>query len=284
MRTEGAELVAELLRKHRHSPVDQIYRSTTGLRLLIDHIARLHIMGDVSDMDSYFVISIFKLLERESVVKVLRISRVNRECQYITEVLSALKILSSNIFRYAVGCICDLRLETVWKGIFRKDSMHLGVVLARLSEHIDDMSARAHLMARPVIHDRSDLHARTGLQLLTSVSVLSELEHLMDRILFVSQRLEVSGLVLRFCSRLAPDLMSAVALPVRFGKRNRDVVWHETALHEHPGLISYDMENTDERPWRPFYDLHHLAFPALVGLLTRHCHTHGISMKSTPCL
>ena len=64
MRTEGAELVAELLRKHRHSPVDQIYRSTTGLRLLIDHVARLHIMGDVSDMDSYFVISIFKPLER----------------------------------------------------------------------------------------------------------------------------------------------------------------------------------------------------------------------------
>ena len=147
-------------------------------------------------MDSYFIISIFKPTERKGIVEVLCVSRVDGECQYISEVTTSLKVLSCNLLRYPVGRIRHFRLKAVWKGILGKDRMHFGVVLARLSEHVDNMSARGHLASWPVVNDRSDLHSRTHLQLLTSVSILSELVHPMDGILVVSQRLEVSGIIL----------------------------------------------------------------------------------------
>ena len=78
--------------------------------------------------------------------------------------------------------------------------------------------------------------------------------------------------------------MSAIALLVCLGERDRDVVRHETALHEHPGLICNDMQDADERSWRPFYDLYDLSFPALVGLLAGHRHAYHIPMKGSSCL
>ena len=149
--------------------------------------------------------------------------------------------------------------------------MHLGVVLAGLSEHIDDVAARGRLAARPVVHDGGDLHARAGLQLLPAISVLTKFIHLMDRIFIISQRLEPAGVVLRLRERLTLDIVPAVADLVRLGERYGDVIRHETALHEHPGLISDYMQYSYERSWRPLDYLDYFAFATLaVRLLALH--------------
>ena len=163
--------------------------------------------------------------------------------------------------------------------------MHFGIILTRFSKHVDDMSARAHLVTRPVIDHSRHLHARAHLHLLLSVAVLAEFEHPVDGIHVISERLEVSGLILLLLHRTVADLLSAITFLVRLRKRNRDVIWHETALHEHPCLVCDNMENADERLWRPLDYLHDLAFPSLtVHLLTCHRHTHGVAMQRTTCL
>ena len=149
--------------------------------------------------------------------------------------------------------------------------MHLGVVLAGLSEHIDDVAARGRLAARPVVHDGSNLHARAGLQFLPAISVLTKFIHLVDRIFIISQRLEPACVVLRLRERLSLDVVPAVADLVRFGERYGDVIWHETALHEHPGLISDYMQYSYEWSWRPLDYLDDFAFATLaVRLLALH--------------
>ena len=92
--------------------------------------------------------------------------------------------------------------------------MHLGVVLARLSKHVDDTSARRHLMTRPILNYCGHLHSRAGLEFLLAVAVLAKFVYMMNGEHVVAKRLEVAGLVFRLSHRLAADLVSAVALSV----------------------------------------------------------------------
>ena len=157
--------------------------------------------------------------------------------------------------------------------------MHFGIILTRFSEDVDNASARAHLVARPVIDNCRHLHARTNLHLLLSVSILAKLEHSMDCIHVVTKRLEISCLILLLLDRTVADLLPAIAFLVRLRERNRDIVWHETALHEHPRLICNYMENTDERLRRPLDYLHDFSFPSLtIKFLTCNGHTHSIAV------
>ena len=82
-RTERAQLVGKFLGQHRHSPVHEIYRSAPCLGLIVHDRARVDVMGDISDMDSHFVIAVVEGPEREGVIEVLGVSRVYSECEHI---------------------------------------------------------------------------------------------------------------------------------------------------------------------------------------------------------
>ena len=97
LRTERAELVAELLREHRHGPVHQVYRCAALLRFFVHNRPRLHIVSDIGDMHSYLVVAVFQHLERQGVVEVLCVSRVYGECQCLTEVPASLEVLCSDL-------------------------------------------------------------------------------------------------------------------------------------------------------------------------------------------
>ena len=104
-------------------------------------------------------------------------------------------------------------------------------------------------------------------------------------IFIISQRLEPACVVLRLRERLSLDVVPAVADLVRFGERYGDVIWHETALHEHPCLISDYMQYSYERSWRPFQNLDNLALATLaVGLLTCNRHTYLIAVQRSASL
>ena len=239
-------------------------------------------MGHIGDMHADFVVSVIEFLERKGIVKVLRILRVYGECQHITEVAAALEILCGDILGNPVGSVCNLRFKPVWKSILCKDCVHLGIILTRLSEHINDVSARAHLVARPVVYHSRHLHARAHLHLLLAVAVLSEFEHPVDGIHVITKRLKEACLILLLLHRTVAYLLSAVALLVRLCERYSDIIWHETTLHEHPCLVCDYMKNAYERLRRPLDNLHNLAFPPLaVHLLTGNGHAHGVAMQCT---
>ena len=142
-------------------------------------------MGHVRDMDTHLIVSVIKDTERKSIIKVLCIGRVYSECEYIPEIPALSYILSGYLVRNAVSRIRHLRFETVRKSELRKDGMHFGVILARLSEHIHDMSVRGRLMSFPAVHHCGHLHSGTGLKFLTSLTVLGHFIYIVDCIYFI---------------------------------------------------------------------------------------------------
>ena len=68
------------------------------------------------------------------------------------------------------------------------------------------------------------------------------------------------------------------------GACNRDgyVVWHHPALHEHPCLLSYNMEDADKWLGRTLQNLQNLTFLALaVSLFLGHRHSDNIPVQGT---
>ena len=147
------------------------------------------------------------------------------------------------------------------------------------------MSHWDRLSSRPVIHHCGDLHSADDCKFPASVAIFSELMHIMDCILAFPYWLEPSGLILRLGQGLPLSRMLAISLFVCPGKRDCDVIRHETALHEHPGLISQNMKYTDERPWRTLKNLYHLSFtPMVIRLLAGDRHAHCVTIERTSCL
>ena len=158
--------------------------------------------------------------------------------------------------------------------------MHLGIILTRFAEHVHDMTDRICLVSRPLVHNDSDLHPRTYRHFPAAVTILIKLIHLVDDILFNVDFLKISCLILRLCERLPSYLVTTIPALVRFCKRNRYVIWHETALHQHPCLISNNMEHTYERLDRALKNLHDLSLSTrAVGLFTGHRHPYDITMQ-----
>ena len=158
--------------------------------------------------------------------------------------------------------------------------MHLGIILTRFAEHIHNMTDRICLVFRPLVHNDSDLHPRTYRHFPAAVTILIKLIHLVDDILFNVDFLKISCLILRLCERLPSYLVTTIPALVRFCKRNRYVIWHETALHQHPCLIPDNMEHTYERLDRALKNLHDLSLSTrAVGLFTGHRHPYDITMQ-----
>ena len=94
MRSEGTKLVRKLFRKHWDSPVDKIYRCAAASCFLVNHTSRTDIMSHISYVDSHLIIAVIKFSERDGIIEILGICRVNRKGEDISEILSSLEIFS----------------------------------------------------------------------------------------------------------------------------------------------------------------------------------------------
>ena len=99
-------------------------------------------MCDVCNMYSDLIVAVFKAAERQCVIEVLCIGRVNGKCEHIAEIPASGQILRCYFLRNLIGRIGHCRLEAVRKGVFGENGMHLRVIFSRFSEYIDDMSSR----------------------------------------------------------------------------------------------------------------------------------------------
>ena len=251
VRTKRAELVGKLFREHRHRAVYQIDGCAAGLCFLVDYGTRCNIIRYVRDMHADFIVPVAEFPERKRVIEVLGVFRVNRECQCIPEVLTSFKVLSCNLFRYVVSGVFHFRLEPVRQAVFRQDGVHLGVVFARLAKHVDQMSLRIRFSPVPAVDQRRHFKSAAHFQFLPdAVDCFNDSSH---RKFPVAEFLQVSGF--RHGALPAMNRRSVFVSYV-----NADVVWHDSALHEHPCLVPDHVEYTDERLARPLNYLCDNAF------------------------
>ncbi len=76
---ERAQAVGEVLREHGDHPVDQVHGGAALECFLVDRAALLHVMADVGDVDADLEQVVALPLDREGVVEVLGVVRVDRE-------------------------------------------------------------------------------------------------------------------------------------------------------------------------------------------------------------
>ena len=148
--TQGADAVAKMLRKHRDNAVHKVYGSGSLLSLAVYYGVGLHIVGDIRDMDTDFIMTIWEHAERERIVEVLRIDWVDCESQHVAHV----KTLRDDFFSDSgidfVGCFLDCRRIFVRQTEFSKNSMNLGIVFTATTKDVDYLAARILAILLPL--------------------------------------------------------------------------------------------------------------------------------------
>ena len=110
-------------------------------------------------MHSNLVVAVFELTERQGVVEVLGVSGVDSKGKCVAEILAALEVVGGDPVGDLVSGILHLLGEAVRETELRKDSMHLGLIVSRHAENVDDVALRAHVVFLPAVHDGGGLHA-----------------------------------------------------------------------------------------------------------------------------
>ena len=96
------------------------------------------------------VMPVFQLLEREGIVEVLGILRVDRECRDFPEISPLLDLLCRDDIFYLFGSSFHARGELHGQLVFRHDGVHFRVVVSRRSENFQHFPHRVLLVLRPL--------------------------------------------------------------------------------------------------------------------------------------
>ena len=153
VRTQRADEIAETLWQHGDGAVDEVDTRCTGIGLLVDDGAFLHVMRDIGDMDAYLPEPIVELTDREGIVEVLGILGVDGAGKHVAHILTTVNFLLGD---GGINLLCRLLHVLrilVGQVVLSQDGMHLGIVLACLSEDINDRADNVLMLTiRPLRH------------------------------------------------------------------------------------------------------------------------------------
>ena len=156
---QGAELVAERLGQHRNDPVDQVGRVPALAGLVIERRARLHVVGDVGDVHAQPPALLVQGLQREGVVEVLRVGRVDGDHRCLATVLPAPDVARRDIGAEAPHLLQDLARELQRQVVLTQHAEHVHAFGGRRTEHLRDPSLGAGVRGLPLAELDHDLVA-----------------------------------------------------------------------------------------------------------------------------
>ena len=167
VRAQRTDEVTQPFGQHRYGAVDQIDARGTLRSLFVYRGTLLDIVADIGDMHANLP-QLALPADAERIVKVLGVLRVNGAGEDVSEVLAALDFLFRDARIYLLCGILDIFRILVRKAILRQDGMHLDVVVALLTQHVDNLSDDVlRLLRRPLRNLDHCLVARlAALQLL----------------------------------------------------------------------------------------------------------------------
>ena len=97
-------------------------------------------MAHVGDVYAHLPQSAVERTDAQRVVEVLGITRVNGEGHHLTHVLTLGQLLCTDARKQLVGSLLYGCGVLVGQSVLCQDGVHLGIVLARLAQDIDDMA------------------------------------------------------------------------------------------------------------------------------------------------
>ena len=142
-----------MLRKHRYCAVDEVDTRGTFLRLLVYYGTLFHVVRHIGYVHSHLPQAVVEPSDGQRVVEVLGVVRVDGAREDVAEVLALLQILLGYLARYLVGGVFHSLRIFVGQAILREDGVHLNVVVARRSEHINHFAEHAPVLAVGPLND-----------------------------------------------------------------------------------------------------------------------------------
>ena len=104
-------------------------------------------------MHAHFPQAVVQWSYRQGIIKVLGILGVDGECGDIPEVFPLLIVLFGDFARNLVGGLFHLLRISVGQAILGEDGMHLGIVVACRTKHIDDFAHDVLVLRRGPLGD-----------------------------------------------------------------------------------------------------------------------------------
>ncbi len=139
---ERADTVAEMFGQHRHHAVYEVDTCGAVLRLAVDDGVGVYVVCDVGDVYAHFIVAVVELAQRQGVVEVFCVARVDGESGHIAHVAAlghnfvgnaGADFISGFLYRFGIA---------VGQTVLGHDSVDFGVVLAGRTEHVDNFALR----------------------------------------------------------------------------------------------------------------------------------------------
>ena len=107
-------------------------------------------MRNVGYMHTDLPETVLQLADRERVVEILRIGRIDREGRHPAEIATLGIILLRNLPRDGLGGTLNVGVELVRQVELRHDGMHLRVVVTLAAQTLDQHTARTVVLVAPL--------------------------------------------------------------------------------------------------------------------------------------
>ena len=140
IRTKRANKIAQTFGQHRNSAIDKIHASGAFHRLFINDTTLGDIVTHVGNVHTHLPKPLVEQADRESIVEVFGVSRVDGAGKHVAKILAFVVILLRNLGRNALGRLFGRLRISVGKSILSKDGVHLGIVFARSPKHIHHLA------------------------------------------------------------------------------------------------------------------------------------------------
>ena len=171
MRTQRTELIREPFGQHRDCSINKIYRCSALHCLVINNTSRANIVCHIGNMYTDLPLPVTHAANRECIVKVLCISRVDSKCRHISHIATLGIVLSRNC-AVNLGSSLHYRLVKLIRQIILKQyGMHLCIIIARATQNIDQLAYRHLVAIVPLSNTHSYLISRLHLRILLAREV-----------------------------------------------------------------------------------------------------------------
>ena len=129
-----------MLGKHGNGAVDKIHACGAVFGFAFDNRSGFYVVGYIGNMHADFDVTVFEAAERQRVIEVFCIARVDGESHGASHVFACCDFFVGDARINFVGSFFNGLGIAVWQAEFGQNCMHFGGVLAGFAEHVHNFA------------------------------------------------------------------------------------------------------------------------------------------------
>ena len=205
---QAAKTVTEIFRQHRNDAIGEIDAVAAQAGLLVEKGGRLHIMGDIGDVDGDRPTEV-RRLHLDGIVKVPRVIGIDRDDIPAPQILAPIQIRLRDDFAELSGFLADRCGKFARQAVLVNHRKHIHTGGTRGSEHLDNAPLGIHMAVLPLVEPGHNLVSGLGVLCGGNIEIPREAGIIGDNMI------EILGFLKRAHNRRASAFDNAQDLPLR---------------------------------------------------------------------